>query len=135
MLNYYEPNHVNSIIDNTNSFISINLKSKIVIEWKDSYRIFPFSLNELCNLFNIQGKLMSYDLRFNKIELFNSPTLINKFKQYALQDAISLFEALFYAQFIYFDKFKIDIESVYSTATLNLKIFKTSFFLFKIYSS
>jgi DNA polymerase type B, organellar and viral len=44
-----------------------------------------------------------------------------------MQDAKALFDALNIAQFIYFDKYKVDIESVYSTATLSLKIFRTMF--------
>jgi len=31
------------------------------------------------------------------------------------------------AQLLYFNKFKVDVESVYSTATLSLKIFRTNF--------
>ena len=49
------------------------------------------------------------------------------FKKYALQDAVALYETLFLAQNFYFSKFGIDIESIYSTATLALKIFRTKF--------
>ena len=127
LLNHYKPDQVNSIMDNANSYISISHNNIPNIEWKDSYRIFPFSLNDLCNLFSVQGKLIPYDLRFNNISLFNSGVLISKFKKYALQDALALFNALDYAQLIYFNKFKIDISSVYSTATLSLKIFRACF--------
>ena len=49
------------------------------------------------------------------------------FKKYSLQDSVSLNKALWTAQFWYFDKFGVDIESIYSTATLSLKIFRTKF--------
>jgi hypothetical protein len=85
------------------------------------------SLNELCNLFVVTGKLIPYDLRFNDISLFNNHNLLILFKNYALQDAVALYESLTIAQSIYFNLFKVDIESVYSTATLALKIFRTKF--------
>jgi len=114
-------------MDDANSYISISHNNFPIIEFKDSYRIFPFSLNDLSNLFSVQGKLIPYDLRFNNISLFNSSVLISKFKKYALQDALALFNALETAQQIYFNKYKIDISSVYSTATLSLKIFRVCF--------
>jgi len=77
LMNYYNPENISSIIDESNSFISIKLLSgkenALSFEWKDSLRVFPLSLNKLCNLFGV------------------------------------------------------DIESIYSTATLSLKIFRTRF--------
>ncbi len=127
LMNHYNPENVSSIIDESNSFISIKLLSGITFERKESLRIFPMSLDKLCGLFGVEGKLTKYNNRFNSIELFNSPVIWGLFKKYALQDAISLYKALFTAQLIYFDKFGVDIESVYSTATLSLKIFRTKF--------
>ena len=127
LLNTYNPENVSSIMDHSNSFISITLKHSITIEWKDSLRIFPISLDELCNLFVVTGKLIPYDLRFNDISLFNNHNLLILFKKYSLQDAVALYESLTIAQSIYFSLFKVDIESIYSTATLALKIFRTKF--------
>ena len=127
LLNHYKPDQINSIMDDANSYISITHNNFPNIEWKDSHRIFPFSLNDLCNLFSTEGKLTSYDLRFNNISLFNSSVLISKFKKYALQDVIALFNALQTAQDIYFNKYKVDIVSIYSTATLSLRIFRSLF--------
>jgi hypothetical protein len=45
--------------------------------------------------------------------MFNNPKLLFTFKKYSLQDAVSLFNALLNAQSIYFDKFGVDIESIY----------------------
>jgi DNA polymerase type B, organellar and viral len=123
----YNPDHVSSIIDDTNTFISIQHKDVPIIEWKDSLRIFPTSLNNLCRMFGADGKSMSYNDNFKSINIFNNSELLELFIKYSLQDAKSLFKALHTAQFIYFDKFKVDIESVYSTATLSLKIFRTMF--------
>jgi hypothetical protein len=127
LLNHYQPEHLSSIIDDSNSFISIKLNHEFTIEWKDSLRIFPTSLDKLCKMFGVDGKLLSYNPKFQSIEMFNNPRLLNSFKKYSIQDAVILFKALNTAQLIYFDKFKVDIESVYSTATLSLKIFRTNF--------
>jgi len=85
------------------------------------------SLNNLCQLFWVEGKLIPYNPKFNDISLFNSPRIWGLFKKYALQDAVALYESLFVAQNLYFTKFGVDIESIYSMATLALKIFRTKF--------
>ena len=123
----YNPDQLSSIIDEGNSFISIQHLNNPLIEWKDSLRIFPVSLDNLCKMFGVEGKITSYNPEFNSIELFNNPELLQLFIQYSLQDAKALYKAIIIAQLIYFDKFKVDIESVYSTATLSLKIFRTTF--------
>jgi hypothetical protein len=126
-MNYYNPENVSSIIDDTNTFISITHTNTVSFEWKDSLRIFPMSLNKLCQLFGVEGKSTSYNPKFNNIEFFKVSKLVYSFKKYSLQDAIALFKALHLAQLIYFKTFGVDIESVYSTATLALKIFRTKF--------
>ena len=126
MLNY-EPNQITSIMDESNTFISIQHLNIPFVEWKDSLRIFPISLNKLCKMFGVDGKLIPYNTSFSSIELFNNSDLLQSFIQYSLQDAKALYDALLNAQSIYFDKFKVDIESVYSTATLSLKIFRSNF--------
>ena len=85
------------------------------------------SLNDLCEMFGVEGKLTSYNPNFNNLEFFNNQNLLQEFISYSLQDAKSLFKALFNAQNMYFNKFKVDIESVYSTATLSLKIYRRKF--------
>ena len=128
LMNNYNPENVSSIIDDSNTFISIscNVFGEL-IEWKDSLRIFPMSLDKLSKMFGVLGKLTSYNPNFNNLELFNNPSLLEEFINYSLQDAKSLYEALFNAQNMYFNKFKVDIESVYSTATLSLKIYRSKF--------
>lgn len=123
-----EPEFVNTIIDNQNKFITINLKNKFNhIKWLDSYRIFPVSLKELCDVFNVEGKLSEYNSKFNNLDLFNNDSLLDEFKQYALQDSIALLKALLKAQEIYLIDFNIDITSIVSTSSLSLKIFRTKF--------
>jgi hypothetical protein len=78
-------------------------------------------------MFVVEGKLTSYNPKFKNISLFNNSELLQEFINYSLQDAKSLYEALLNAQHIYFNKFKVDIESVYSLATLALKIYRTKF--------
>jgi hypothetical protein len=126
---YYNPKNISSIMDDTNTFISITnlISNKIVFEWKDSLRIFPIKLNNLCEVFKVKGKLSAYNPKFNNIDFFKVPILVHTFKKYSLQDAIALYEALIKAQTMYFNLFGVDIESIYSTATLSLKIFRTKF--------
>nr|YP_009715293.1 hypothetical protein [Russula subnigricans]QGK88099.1 hypothetical protein [Russula subnigricans] len=119
---------VNSIIDDLHRFISIDITwkdSKFI--FKDSFRIFPVSLQELCKLFGVDGKLHVYNPLFNKISLFENNILLNQFIQYSKQDSISLLNALTKAQDIYIKEHKVDIATIWSTSTLSLKIFRQNF--------
>jgi hypothetical protein len=119
---------VNTIIDDKNKFIQITLNhNKIKIVWKDSYRIFPVSLNELCKVFKVAGKTGGYDVRFNNLGLFDDKSLLNEFIEYSLQDSIALYNALDRAQTIYSNEHSVDIVSILSTSTLSLKIFRQNF--------
>ena len=86
LINKFDPQLVECIIDEAKTFISITLigGSSCKIVWKDSFRIFPVSLDSLCNTFSVEGKLNKYDSRFNDVSLFNKPTIFNLFKKYAL---------------------------------------------------
>jgi hypothetical protein len=134
----YNPDHISSIIDHSNAFIAIQHLDIPKIEFKDSLRVFPISLNNLCKMFCVEGKLTPYNSKFNNIDIFNNSTacaaaaaggegILQEFIEYSKQDAKALYEALKTAQTIYWETFKVDIESVYSTATLSLKIFRTHF--------
>jgi len=133
LVNHFDPTIVNCLIDESKSFISISLNyNNNIIVWKNSIRIFPMSLDKLCKLFGVEGKLSNYDIRFNDISLFNSAKLWGNFKKYALQDAISLYQALITAQAIYFNNYNIDITSIFSSPTLSLKIFRSKFLNYPI---
>ena len=119
---------VSSIIDDFHRFISIDIlwkNTKLI--FKDSIRIFPVSLQELCSLFGVEGKLHPYNPEFNKLSLFKNEILLNQFIEYSKQDSISLLKALVKAQKIYIDEHEVDIASIWSTSTLSLKIFRQKF--------
>jgi len=119
---------VSSIIDDFHRFINIDIlfkDSKFI--FKDSLRIFPVSLHDLCQIFEVEGKLHPYNPEFNEITLFENKNLLNQFIQYAKQDSISLLRALLKAQHIYIEKHKVDIASIWSTSTLSFKIFRQEF--------
>jgi hypothetical protein len=128
LVNYFDPTIIDTIIDESKSFISITLNlSEGKIVWKDSLRLFPVKLDLFCEMFGVKGKLIPYDLRFNDLSLFTKPKLWHSFKKYALQDSIALYQALVTAQAIYYNDFKVDITTIYSSATLSLKIFRSKF--------
>lgn len=61
---------IKCIIDDKNNFILITVKiNDLEIIFKDSYRIFPCSLNDLCKVFNVSGKLSDYNIKFNNLNL------------------------------------------------------------------
>lgn len=123
-----EPHFINTLIDHQNKFITIQMKTKFnKIKWLDSYRIFPVSLNDLCKVFNVEGKYNKYNVKFNTLDLFSNENLFNEFKKYAIQDSEALLKALLKAQEIYLRDFNIDITSIVSTSTLSLKIFRQKF--------
>lgn len=127
LIKYYNDN-LNCLIDHHNKFIEIELKiNGIRYIWKDSMRIFNISLNELCENFDVKGKLSEYNPKFNNIELFFDKDLFNKFKNYCVRDSNSLLKALTLAQETYLMNFNVDITSIWSTSTLSLKIFRLKF--------
>jgi alpha-ketoglutarate-dependent taurine dioxygenase len=70
------------------------------------------SLQELCNLFKVEGKLHIYNPEFNKISLFENNELLKNFIEYSKQDSISLLKALIKAQDIYLSEYSVDIASI-----------------------
>jgi hypothetical protein len=122
------PSEISTIIDNQNKFILIKvIKNNKTITWKDSYRVFPVSLEDLCKIFNVEGKTSNYNERFNSIDLFDNSDLLKSFKEYSLQDSICLLNALNKAQDIYSNKYDVDISLSLSTSSLSLKIFRKHF--------
>jgi hypothetical protein len=92
--------------------------------WKDSFRIFPVSLNDLCSNFHVQGKLSKYNIHFNNIRVLINYLLLRKLKSYAIQDSNCLFKAWMMTQYLYLDEYGVYITSVLSTSTLSLKLFR-----------
>jgi hypothetical protein len=132
--NKFEPNQVSCLIDSHNKFIQITLTiKKIKIIWKDSYRIFPVSLDDLCNMLSLPGKSSKYKSEFHNLTLFKNSSLLEEFKIYSLslpgqgQDSDALFNCLIKLQEMYLNNYKVDITSILSTSTLSLKIFRKNF--------
>lgn len=69
--------------------------------WKDSYRIFSVSLDKLCESLKISGKTSKYESKYNNIDLFKDTELLEKFKQYSIQDSVCLLNALEILQDMY----------------------------------
>ena len=128
LLNCLDPSMISCIIDDHNKFITITYTNgDVKLVWKDSYRIFPVSLDNLCKVFNVSGKISEYNPEFNQLSLFDNQDLFNQFKDYSLQDSLSLYSALVEAQNLYMKEYQIDITTIFSTSTLSLKIFRSSF--------
>jgi DNA polymerase type B, organellar and viral len=126
--NRFKPEEVSCLIDSHNKFIQITLEiDKLKIVFKDSYRIFPVSLNDLCNILGLPGKSSSYNPKFHKITLFNNKQLLHNFKEYSLQDSISLFDCIYKLQEMYLTNYNVDITTILSTSTLSMKIFRSKF--------
>jgi len=66
----------------------------IPLTWKDSMKLFPVSLEDLCVTFKQEGKLQSYDKMFNNVEFLNDPAKVDLFIKDGLQDSIALAKAL-----------------------------------------
>ncbi len=85
--------------------------------FKDSFRIFPISLNKFCGAMGVEGKIGDYQPIYNRPELFNPENreVFNKFMDYSEQDSICLFNALEVAQDHYLESYNVDIGSIWST--------------------
>lgn len=95
--NRFKPEEVSCLIDSHNKFIQITLEiQKLKIVFKDSYRIFTVSLNDLCSVLSLQGKTSIYNPEYHKLSLFNKENekLLEEFKQYSLQDSNCLYECI-----------------------------------------
>ena len=87
LCNNYSNDQLKAIIDDANRFICVSLKIEdCEYIFKDSFRIFPCSLDELCNIFSVKGKIGSYRSEFNAFELFSDKGLLKEFIEYGKQD-------------------------------------------------
>ena len=128
--NRLKPDEVSCLIDSHNKFIQITLELKnLKIVFKDSYRIFQVSLNDLCDILSVRGKSSTYNSEYHNISLFNKENdkILEEFKEYSLQDSKCLYECIYKLQEIYLHDYDVDITSILSTSTLSLKIFRSKF--------
>ena len=129
--------NVQNMMDADRKFIQINAQItigevKMNIVFKDSMRVFNISLEGLCKNFGVAGKLSKYDPDWQNTQLIINvkneySRKMDSLLRYAQQDSLALLEALLKAQELYADIHNIDIGSIWSTATLSLKIFRMRF--------
>ena len=105
------------------------MTDRLTITFKDSLRIFPVSLNELCKIYNVEGKLTEYRQEFNHISILDEDktNLLEELRKYNRQDSNSLFTALDRAQHTFYCLHRIDIVDIVSTSSLALKIFRSKY--------
>ena len=125
---YFDNSNVDIIIDDSKSIISITVKiNGKTLVFLDSLRIFPVSLDNLCKVFNVPGKIEGYKKEWNNASILDNKELLNELIVYAKQDSQSLYEALKAAQDLYISKYKVDITSIVSMPSLANKIFRLNF--------
>jgi len=133
LFEYCKYDTISTIIDDGYKFIQItadlasndDLSEPKIFTWKDSIRLFPVSLKDLCKVFNVEGKFSDYNPAWNDINTLKND--LNDFIFYSKQDTISLLNALDKAQNIYLSEYTVDICDVWSTSTLSLKIFRSKY--------
>lgn len=156
LYNYcHNPKNITTLIDNRNNFISISFKysqvsdfsiteeslaeanifeenmvgAKDYYNWTflDSYRLFPVSLNELCKIFDVEGKKSIYNSNWNEIKIFDNQVELDQFIEYSLQDSTSLLLAMNKARNLYWNSYNVDIVKSVSTPSLSLNIYRHKF--------
>ena len=133
--NRFKPLEVSCLIDTHNKFIQISLDlQKLKIVFKDSYRIFQVSLNDLCSILSVPGKTSIYKPEYHHISLFNNGNdkRLEEFKEYSLQDSNCLYDCINKLQEIYINDYNVDITTILSTSTLSMLIFRSKFLRVKI---
>ena len=137
---------ITCLLDDSNKYVSITYKGEVIdtskgvklteaqlkenkytIEFKDSCRLFPVSLDLLCKVFKVEGKASKYNPLYNDVNLFDNLELLKTFKEYALQDTYSLRSALIKARSVYAGDWDVDIIKNFSNSGLSLKIYRHKF--------
>ena len=84
-------------------------------------------MNDLCKVFNVEGKVQDYNMDWNDITILDSPTNLELLLTYARQDSVILLKALTKAQQEFISKYGVDIVDVLSLPSLALKIFRLKY--------
>jgi hypothetical protein len=120
----------NIIIDSKNlvelnkSFIGVSLlKDDLKINFKDSLRLLPQSLDSLCREFNVKYKKLKETIKHSDITLqnFNSREIYPHLYLYLRNDCLGLLEILKSFSLNVFNDTKINITSCYTGASLSKK--------------
>ncbi len=134
LLNYcskYYNEKIDIIIrDNIIYEIILTYNNKKII-FRDSYLLFPVSLEKMSLLFNLKYKK---DINWNhlsNIEDFNSKNFVESLKEYCLNDTYVLREAFnLYIQLIS-KKFQLNLLDNLTLSSLSLKIFRLHYYDYK----
>jgi hypothetical protein len=112
------------IIGRDNSIISMKFKG---IKLLDSMRIFPMKLKDLAKEFNVKTQKGEFD--HNKVNIDNvlSDLIKDEVLLYIEGDISSLYECMMLASDRVFNKYNFNITDVYSTSSLAMKHFRTSY--------
>lgn len=103
-------------------------ETKLIIKFIDSYRIFPVSLQKLCEVFNYsKGKTTNYKAEFNNINIFENKILFDEFIKYSINDSLILYKCMLAAGVKYKEAYSIDLSDTLSTSSLSLIIFRSKF--------
>ena len=133
LLLIFGKDNVESMLDKEHKFIMITAKvNKVRLVFKDSKRLFNVSLEDLCQNFQVPGKISKYNKDWQDIRLITSnySLYVRRWQQlikYAQQDSLGLLLAMIKGQEIYTDIHQVDICSIWSTATLSLKIYRLKY--------
>ena len=132
--NTYPYLDVNKKIKNNKNLTDNDRLKSIKHKWTflDIYRLFPLSLEDLCKIFNVKNKVISYNQEWNSIKLFNSSKLLKEFIKYSKQDSVRLLNVILKARKIYIKQYNIDISKSVSTPSLSFLIYRYMFQTFDI---
>lgn len=120
-----EGGEVSCVIDDQSRFIFIKVLTKKFI---DSCRIFPVSLNELCDVFNKGvGKTRPWDSKFDTINVLSDPALFSEFIDYATNDSVILYNCMLHASITYKEDYDVQLSSIVSISSLSLMIYRKQF--------
>ena len=125
---YFDIEQVETVVDAYRKHLSfrITVNGKTFL-FLDSLRIFPVSLQSLCSVFGVEGKVAPYNPKWNSATVFDNKEEFKKLIKYVGQDSVALKKALKVAQMIYINKYGVDITNVVSLPMLAMKIFRLNF--------
>nr|YP_007475385.1 DNA polymerase [Microbotryum lychnidis-dioicae]AGE14599.1 DNA polymerase [Microbotryum lychnidis-dioicae] len=133
LYDYFESlKDIKVLIDADHKYILVKL-TKVKIEFKDSLRILPMSLESLASTYNIKGKTEPYNVKWQDLtfHLNNNPLKPTedwiRFKLYADQDVISLYKIMIKTQNWCYSEFQTDLALTFSTASLAIRVYRTKF--------
>lgn len=120
-----------SLVELNKSFIGVSLlKDDLKINFKDSLRMLPQSLESLCLEFNVKYKKLNETIKHDDINLnnFNSRKIYPLLYLYLRNDCLGLLEVLKTFSFNVYNETKINITTCYTGASLSKKNFFMNYY-------